>query len=437
MQNERGCIMAQIKYQNSEGYVWKKEWIRSHESLWGILQRYKLVNVMNDAQMMRSLGMANGQVVNFQPEECCYIKGNCKSRVKDFLGISSRHFAAMGMFQGMSADQASCFIEQNLKYCPVCLSRYGFHSYYHQLTGIEECPWHPEEKLITDKTRSYIIASGKSYAYGYKAFSKMDLLSPCLTEELPFPENLPDLPYNMACISAPQEYISKMKVPAFREISEFNLIARSGEDLKLKYSKMLETISGKLNRTAEEKELAKQYMPDNLDTETDFYNLILFLLVQKKLACYNKEEIQQGIAYVNGSNQKDANPDIVRLIQFAQNIFHCKDTQTIFQRKIFSQHTIAKKDYVLGAETIYAEYTFDFQISFYRMYRKAMNYIGACLLEKTFGLLLNKYDMLQSEKQIVSLKYPCFLVAEKSDGKIGFYLFEALENNGYESLDKS
>ena len=71
------------------------------------------------------------------------------------------------------------------------------------------------------------------------------------------------------------------------------------------------------------------------------------------------------------------------------------------------------------------------------MYRKAMNYIGACLLEKTFGLLLNKYDILQSEKQIVSLKYPCFLVAEKSDGKIGFYLFEALENNGYESLDRS
>ena len=46
MQDERGCIMAQIKYQNSEGYVWKKEWIRPHESLWGILQRYKLVNVM-------------------------------------------------------------------------------------------------------------------------------------------------------------------------------------------------------------------------------------------------------------------------------------------------------------------------------------------------------------------------------------------------------
>ena len=48
--------------------------------------------------------------------------------------------------------------------------------------------------------------------------------------------------------------------------------------------------------------------------------------------------------------------EIYRLIQFAKNIFHCKDTQTIFQRKIFSQHTIAKKNYVLGVETIYAEY---------------------------------------------------------------------------------
>ena len=37
----------------------------------------------------------------------------------------------------------------------------------------------------------------------------------------------------------------------------------------------------------------------------------------------------------------------------------------------------------------------------------------------------------------VSIKYPCFLVVEKSDGAIGFYLFEALENNGYESIDKS
>lgn len=228
-----------------------------------------------------------------------------------------------------------------------------------------------------------------------------------------------------------------MKVPVFEKFSEFKIIARSGEDLKLKYSKMLETIADKLNGTAEEKDLAKQYMPDNLDTETDFYNLILFLLVQKRLACYNKEEIQQGIAYVKGSNQKDANPDIVRFIQFAQNIFHCKDTQTIFQRKIFSHRSADNRNYIPVSETIYTEYIFDFQISFYRMYRKAMNYIGACLLEKTFGLLLNKYDILQSEKQIVSLKYPCFLVAEKSDGKIGFYLFEALENNGYESLDRS
>ena len=212
------------------------------------------------------------------------------------------------------------------------------------------------------------------HAYGYEAFSKIDLLSPCLTEELPFPENLPDLPYNMIYISAPQEYISKMKVPAFREFSEFKLIAKSGKDLKLKYSKMLETIADKLNGTAEEKDLAKQYMPDNLDMETDFYNLMLFLLVQKKLACYNKEEVQQGIAYVNGSNQKDANPDIVRLIQFAQNIFHCKDTQTIFQRKIFS-----------------------------------------------FDLLFSKYNILDN-KRSNKKNYPVYLIAERTDGYIGYYL---------------
>ena len=413
--------MAQIKYQNSMGYIWKKEWIRPYESLWGILQRYKLVNVMNDAQMMRSLGMANGQVVNFQAEECCYIKGNCKSRVKDLLGTSNSHFAAMGMFQGLSTDQASCFIEQNLKYCPVCLSRYGFHSYYHQLTGIEECPWHPEEKLITDKTRSYIITSGKSYAYGYEAFAKMDLLSPCLTEELPFPKNLPDLPYHMVYISAPQEYIGKMKVPAFRGFSEFKIIARSGEDLKLKYSKMLETIADKLNGTAEEKDLAKQYMPDKLDTETDFYNLILFLLVQKKLACYNMEETQQGVAYVNGCNPKTVNQDIVRLIQFAKDIFHCSETQTIFHKKIFSQRAADNRNYIPVLETIYTEYTFDFQISFYQKYKKSMYYIGACLLKDAFDLLFSKYSILDN-KRSVQINYPVYFIAERTDGYIGYYL---------------
>ena len=420
MQDERGCIMAQIKYQNSEGYVWKKEWIRPHESLWGILQRYKLVNVMNDAQMMRSLGMANGQVVNFQAEECCYIKGNSKATLKDFLGISNSHFAAMEMFQGLSADQASCFIEQNLKYCPVCLSRYGFHSCYHQLTGIEECPWHPKEKLITDKTRSYIIASGKSYAYGYEAFSKMDLLSPCLTEELPFPENLPDLPYNMIYISAPQEYISKMKVPAFEKFSEFKIIARSGDDLKLKYSKLLETIADKLNGTAEEKDLAKQYMPDNLDMETDFYNLILFLLLQKKLACYNEEEIQQGVAYVNGCNPKTVNSDIVRLIQFAKDIFHCRETQIIFHKKIFSHRSADNRNYIPVSETIYAEYTFEFSIAFYQKYKKSMYYVGACLLKDTFDLLFSKYNIL--DKRSDKINYPVYLIAERTDGYIGYYL---------------
>ena len=286
--------------------------------------------------------------------------------------------------------------------------------------GIEECPWHPGEKLITDKTRSYIIASGKSYAYGYEAFSNIDLLSPCLTEELPFPENLLDLPYNMIYISAPQEYISKMKVPVFEKFSEFKIIARSGEDLKLKYSKMLETIADKLNGTAEEKDLAKQYMPDNLDTETDFYNLILFLLVQKRLACYNKEEIQQGIAYVNGSNQKDANPDIVRLIQFAQNIFHCKDTQTIFQRKIFSHRSADNRNYIPVSETIYTEYTFDFQISFYQKYKKSMYYVGACLLKDTFDLLFSKYNIL--DKRSDKINYPVYLITERTDGYIGYYL---------------
>ena len=377
-----------IKAQESKGY---EQWSKIHN----LKQAAKTLNFLTEHKIEQYADLtAKISEIAAKSEQAT-----------DSLKATEKRLADMAVL----IKNVTTFIEQNLKYCSVCLSRYGFHSYYHQLTGIEECPWHPEEKLITDKTRSYIIASGKSYAYGYEAFSNIYLLSPCLTEELPFPENLPDLPYNMVYISAPQEYISKMKVPVFEKFSEFKIIARSGEDLKLKYSKMLETIADKLNGTAEEKDLAKQYMPDNLDTETDFYNLILFLLVQKRLACYNKEEIQQGIAYVKGSNQKDANPDIVRFIQFAQNIFHCKDTQTIFQRKIFSHRSADNRNYIPVSETIYTEYIFDFQI----------------------------YDILQSEKQIVSLKYPCFLVAEKSDGKIGFYLFEALENNGYESLDRS
>lgn len=184
---------------------------------------------------------------------------------------------------------------------------------------------------------------------------------------------------------------------------------------------MLETIADKLNETAEEKDLAKQYMPDKLDTETDFYNLILFLLVQKKLACYNMEETQQGVAYVNGCNPKTVNQDIVRLIQFAKDIFHCSETQTIFHKKIFSQRAADNRNYIPVLETIYTEYTFDFQISFYQKYKKSMYYIGACLLKDAFDLLFSKYSILDT-KRSVQINYPVYFIAERTDGYIGYYL---------------
>ena len=50
-----------------------------------------------------------------------------------------------------------------------------------------------------------------------------------------------------------------------------------------------------------------------------------------------------------------------------------------------------------------------------------MYYVGACLLKDAFDLLFSKYNILDN-KRSDKINYPVYLIAERTDGYIGYYL---------------
>ena len=109
-------------------------------------------------------------------------------------------------FSSLSTEQAACFIKKSLVYCPLCMEKHGFHSYYHQISRIKKCPWHPHISLVKDPNRLYLVKTGRAdYAYGYTDPEKITEKSPCFTTDK-LPElMLPKFPYKHVYLCGAQE----------------------------------------------------------------------------------------------------------------------------------------------------------------------------------------------------------------------------------------
>ncbi len=127
---------------------WRQEWQRPYESIWSIIEKIKIANMITGNELLGSI----------DPE----FYGKLSRRNINKLSNESRHqFEALtgidlnkimnSMYKLLIKDthllrDPMHVFHSHLRYCKSCIS-FNYHSYLHQYKLIDECPYHLEELL--------------------------------------------------------------------------------------------------------------------------------------------------------------------------------------------------------------------------------------------------------------------------------------------------
>ena len=162
----------QIQLQNFEingilPGLWDKSWVRPFESIWSILNTYKIVNcISNHNTLMKAIG-ANLKIKKSNDYFLPYgIFCNLSSK-NDVDKIISNLVPEWYITQTMhyfSTNGISEFFSDKICYCPECMKN-GYHSILHQLKGVEKCPFHPKTSLRSYLMQRYVFGKQSEYKY--------------------------------------------------------------------------------------------------------------------------------------------------------------------------------------------------------------------------------------------------------------------------------
>lgn len=144
------------------GWLYSPEWIRPYESLWSIIQTIKYVNMISDKDICNIFRISGNVNQYYSDKISMYGRINVSpSDIRGILKIPEEHFDAMERVSIL--NESEDFISDRVRICPVCMQKYGYHSYFHQFRGINNCPWHGTE--LIDKDMLYGIWSRKTLCY--------------------------------------------------------------------------------------------------------------------------------------------------------------------------------------------------------------------------------------------------------------------------------
>ncbi|RHQ10945.1 hypothetical protein DW974_20025 [Lachnospiraceae bacterium AM48-27BH] len=137
----------------SFGYTWKEEWILPYESLWGIIEKFKYLNML-DSIKTKGLEVKPSQCWDILEEREYYIYKyqtifDSANLSKFFHIHPSSHFEAATKFIWNNQKE---YIDDHIRICPKCIAN-GYHSYIHQFAWEDKCFIHPRENLIRTKTK--------------------------------------------------------------------------------------------------------------------------------------------------------------------------------------------------------------------------------------------------------------------------------------------
>ena len=162
----------QIQPQNFEDNMyklpglWDKNWVRPYESIWSILNTYKKVNVIsNHAMLMKSLGIRINAPIAHDYFLSYGVFCNISSTVNDFDKIFANlvpEWYKAQLEEITSKRDISEFFTDEISYCPECMKN-GYHSIFHQLKGIQKCPFHPKTIMLVYLKERYVLGSQSPY----------------------------------------------------------------------------------------------------------------------------------------------------------------------------------------------------------------------------------------------------------------------------------
>ena len=140
------------RYQTPLGYRWNRDIVLPYESMWGIVNFFKYLNRLTNRDIStRHPKYFRATLVN----EHVAARLNADFLVYDFAGT-------VGDDLYIPEDQFSAYrppysrigtsltpLRTEVWYCPVCMKKYAYHSYLHQVTGTENCFIHNEPLVRT------------------------------------------------------------------------------------------------------------------------------------------------------------------------------------------------------------------------------------------------------------------------------------------------
>lgn len=152
-------------------FTWRASWIQTHESPWGIIEKFRYVNQVTYSDIFSIFGIEtvrNKKNRSFgeSKRELINLSGLDKNLLESILGVDivELNRNSIHQFTKNLPLKTESYIRTEVAVCPDCISN-GFHSVYHQFIFLDYCPTHM--KKLIDRcpncrmTIPYSISGGK------------------------------------------------------------------------------------------------------------------------------------------------------------------------------------------------------------------------------------------------------------------------------------
>lgn len=130
--------------------TWSSDWISDCESLWSILQKYKLANVLSSDYVRKTYQEYGYNAFDEALEKVLPSNFNYSLLSSHLNFCLNKYFKSQienWALLDINPSALVMFIANELRYCPECINS-GFHSNLHQLYIVKYCPFHTKVKLV-------------------------------------------------------------------------------------------------------------------------------------------------------------------------------------------------------------------------------------------------------------------------------------------------
>lgn len=136
--------------------TWNSNWIDKYESIWSVLEKFKVANVLTDNQILDYFGNENVKKLKHVKYSGKSVRNliNCSGLDMNLLNkklgfdFSSQVKLISKVITFYSGSKHLSFLSNNLRFCPHCMKN-SYHSVFHQLLFFDTCVFHPNVKLQT------------------------------------------------------------------------------------------------------------------------------------------------------------------------------------------------------------------------------------------------------------------------------------------------